>query len=92
MAREIAEELDHDMLAVDFLRRPDGSLGILEMSAVVRVYAPRQLEVDGVAGAYEFDKRGSYEFRPGEVWPQELALAEFFERRWIRARRDHGGG
>lgn len=92
LAREIAQELDHEMLAVDFLRRPDGSLGILEMSAFVRVYTPRQLEVDGVAGAYEFDERGTYVFRPGEVWPQELALAEFFERRWIRARRDHGGG
>lgn len=88
-AHAVAAALDQEMLAVDFLRRTDGGLGIIEMSAFIRVDTPRQLEIDGVPGAYERLVNGGYEFKPGEFWPQELALAEFFTRRWFPR---HGTG
>lgn len=90
VARHIAHDLDQEMLAVDFLRRTDGSLGIIEMSAFVRVDTPRQLEVDGIPGAYQLDERGDYVFEAGEAWPQELALAEFFRRRWLGQGHERG--
>lgn len=82
LAREVAKSIDVEMLAVDFLRRRNGELRIIEISSFIRVDTPEQLHVNGIPGMYVY-KDGRYVFKPGRVWPQELALAEFFRRRWI---------
>lgn len=82
----VANAFDMEMLAVDFLRRGDGSLRIIEISSFIRVDTPEQLHVDGVPGVYVLDGPSRYVFKPGRFWPQELALAEFLRRRWIEPR------
>lgn len=84
VAREVAKSLDVDMLAVDFLRGRDGTLRIIEISSFIRVDTPEQLHVNGRPGMYVYEASGrQYLFKPGRVWPQELALAEFISRCWL---------
>lgn len=83
IAASVADQLDIEMLAVDFLRRQDGTLAIIEVSPFIRVDTPGQLKVNGVPGIYDKQPDGTYLFRQGEFWPQEVALVEFLHRRWI---------
>lgn len=84
LARSVTRALGQEMLAVDFLRKVDGTLAIIEVSSFVRVDSPRQLEIAGKAGAYVLQSNGDYLFEQGTWWPQELALAEFLEKRWLK--------
>lgn len=82
LGRAIADDLDQEWLAVDLMRLGDGSLRVIELSAFTRVTSPQQLVVAGTPGAY-VHSNDAYEFVPGEFWPQELALEQFFQRRWF---------
>lgn len=84
LARHLMKKLDLHDAAVDMLRDPDGKLHIIELSAFIEVETAEQLHVDGAPGAYVFDPSGAYHFEPGKFWIQELALKEFFERRYLK--------
>jgi hypothetical protein len=42
-----------------------------------------QLKVDGVSGAYVFDKNDEYQFFECKYWVHELALKEFFQNHYF---------
>jgi glutathione synthase/RimK-type ligase-like ATP-grasp enzyme len=91
IARRVSRALDLTQVAVDMLADPAGDrLSIIEISSFMQVATPRQLRVDGVPGMFVFDADDGHEFVPAVVWPQELALRQVLERRWLGAGRGRG--
>lgn len=91
LGREVARAAgDYPIMAVDMLMGPDGGLSVIELSSFPRMRTPRQLRVDGVAGAYVFADDDHYEFVPGRIWLQERALKVLLETCWLAER--HGAG
>jgi glutathione synthase/RimK-type ligase-like ATP-grasp enzyme len=76
-AWNLASRLDVGAVALDFLVDEDCShCKVIEFSSFIRVDAPMELSVDGVAGVYVRHAPGNFEFRPGRYWLPELVLAQ----------------
>ncbi|WP_352421134.1 hypothetical protein [Proteiniphilum sp.] len=52
---------------------------IIESSIFIGVDTPRQLEINGISGYYELTKDGSFIFKEGRFWIQELTLKSLLE-------------
>ena len=92
LAGDVARALDLSMLAVDMLATPgEDRFLIIELSPLIQVNTPMQLRVDDVPGTLWRTADGGFDFVPGMVWPQELALQRLLRRRWIAPRQTESG-
>ncbi|MBN1461176.1 MAG: hypothetical protein JXA57_16735 [Armatimonadetes bacterium] len=76
-AWRISRTLDVGAVAVDFITDDAYSRRkVIEFSSFIKVRRADYLVVDGEAGCYVREGPGCFEFRPGRLWLQELALAQ----------------
>jgi hypothetical protein len=87
LARRVATIFDLPHVAVDMLLDDEGRHRIIEMSMFWRIDVLGEMLHDGVSGGYHVDEDGACTFRPMRVWPQELALKNVLQTRWIEQQR-----
>jgi glutathione synthase/RimK-type ligase-like ATP-grasp enzyme len=74
---QMSRSLDVGAVAVDYVvNGDDGQRKAIELCGFTGVHTVDQLMLDGRPGAYVRRAPGTFEFREGRVWLQELALAE----------------
>jgi len=84
IARKVYEKINSPLLAVDMVHGLDGNFYINEFSPIFEMSTLNQLKVDGVPGAYVFDKNDEYQFFECKYWVHELALKEFFQNHYFQ--------
>jgi len=90
LAVSVVSRLNLIMGAVDMLYSScERRYVVIEVSAFIRVDTPEQLIVGETPGVY-LHREGTFSFRPGRYWIQEIALREFLTRTWIAPRLDDG--
>lgn len=76
-AWRLARRLDVGPVALDFIVDQEcRRRKVIEFSSFIEVLSSKQLVVDGQPGVYVRLEPGRFVFKPGDYWPQELALAE----------------
>lgn len=84
LAYQVSQKLNSVMLGVDMLQDPeDGSFHLIELSNFIQIDDSDEGKESGRIGVYVRQADGSFEFREGRVWAQELAMKVFMERRWL---------
>jgi len=83
IARNVYKKINSPLLAVDMVHGLDGNFYINEFSPIFEMSTLNQLKVDGVSGAYVFDKNEEYQFFECKYWVHELALKEFFQNHYF---------
>jgi len=83
IARSVNKIINSPLLAVDMVHGVDGKFYINEFSPICEMSTLNQLQVNGVSGAYIFDKEDNYKFMPCNFWVHELALKEFFQNHYF---------
>jgi hypothetical protein len=75
-AWRMSDHLDIGAVAVDFVVDQAGrDHKVTEILSFIQVITPEQLKIDGQPGVYVRRSPGTFEFREGRYWVQELALA-----------------
>ncbi len=83
IARNVNKQIGCPQLAVDMVHGLDGNYQIIEYSPMWQIRSPMQLLVNDVPGTYVFLDDDHCQFVEGKYWIHELALKEFFVKRYL---------
>jgi len=84
LAQKVKKTLGLTDCSVDFLRDKNGRLHIIEVSLFTLISSPAQAIVNDRPGFYKQNSDGTFIFREGRLWPQQLMLKSFLERDVLR--------
>lgn len=89
IAIELKNKLNLNSIAVDFLKAvSDEKYYIIECSNYIKIDTDKQLELNGVAGKYEYDKENEkLIFNEGRYWIQELIIRNIL-RKYLRENKE----